>query len=106
MNFSIPPKRLNHAGYLVNVELFYRDIRNLQVLSAESLDFTKTKTKDIALSTLRTYNNNVPQHLLKGECNALKNVSQNKHIVIQKSDKSNSIVIVGRDKYIKNLKIF
>ena len=67
LNFSIPPKKLNHADYLVNFELFYRDIGNLQVLSTEDLDFTKTKTKDIALSCFRTFNNNVPQLLSKGE---------------------------------------
>ena len=72
LNFSIPPKKLNHADYLANFELIYRDIGNLQVLSAEDLEFTKTKTKDIALSSFRTYNNSVPQHLSKGESNALK----------------------------------
>ena len=83
--------------------MFYRDIRNPQVLSAEDLDFIKTKTKDIALSTFRTYNNNVPQHLSKGEFDALKNLSQNKQIVIQKSDKGNSVVIVDRVKYIERM---
>ena len=62
---------LNHADYLVNFELFYRNICKLQVLYAEDLDFIKTKTKDMALSSFRTCNNNVPQHLSKGELDAL-----------------------------------
>ena len=66
-------------------------ICNLQVLYAEDLDFIKTKTKDIALSSFSTYNNNVPHYLSKGIIDALKNLSQNKHFVIQKSDKGNSI---------------
>ena len=37
------------------------------VIYAEDIDFIKTETKDIALSSFRTYNNNVPQHLSKGE---------------------------------------
>ena len=37
--FSIPSKKLNHADYLVNFELFYRDIHNTQALSTEDLDF-------------------------------------------------------------------
>ena len=53
LNFTISPKKLNHADYLVSFELFHRDIRNLQVLSAEDLGFIKTKTKDIALSSFR-----------------------------------------------------
>ena len=45
LNFSIPPKKLDHADYLFNFELFYRDICNRQVLSTEDFDFIKTKTK-------------------------------------------------------------
>ena len=55
LNFNILPKKLNHADHLVNFELFYRKNRNLQVLSTEDLDFIKTKTKDIALCSFRTY---------------------------------------------------
>ena len=51
LNFTILPKKLNHADDQVNFELFYRDIRNLEVLSADDLDFTKTRTKDIAVSS-------------------------------------------------------
>ena len=99
--FNIPPKELNQADYLVNFKLFYKDICNLEVLSAEDLDFMKTKSKDIALSFYRTYNKNVPQHLSKGEFDALKDLSRNKHIVIQKSDKGNSIVTFYRDECLK-----
>ena len=42
----------------------------------------------------------------KGEFDALKNLSQNKQIVIQKSDKGNSIVIVDRVKYIEKMENF
>ena len=83
LNFSIFHKNLNYPNYLVNFELFYSDIHNLQVLATEDRGFTKTETKDIALFTFCTYDNNVPQ-----------NLSQNKQIVIQKSGKSISIVIV------------
>ena len=95
LNFSIPPKKLNHADYLVNFKLIYRDIHNLQVLSAEDLDFIKTKTKDIVLSFFLT-NNNVSQDLSKGKFDA-----QDKEIIIQKADKGNFLVIVDRDKYIE-----
>ena len=33
LRFSLPPKKLNYADYLTNFELFYRSIRNLDVLS-------------------------------------------------------------------------
>ena len=48
----------------------------------------------------------MPQHLSKGEFDALKNLSQNKQFVIQKSDKGNSIVIVDRVKYIEKMENF
>ena len=77
-SFRILSKNLNHADYLVNFELFYTDICNLQVLSAEDLDFLKIKTKDIALSSFRNYSNNVPQYLSKGEFDALKSLKTSK----------------------------
>ena len=45
LNFSIPCKKLDYADYLVQFELFFRDIRNLDILSNEDLDFVKAKTK-------------------------------------------------------------
>ena len=48
----------------------------------------------------------MPQRLSKGEFDALINLSQNKQIVIQKSDKGNFIVIVDRDKYVEKVETF
>ena len=66
----------------------------------------KTKIKDTALSSFHTYNNNVPQHLTKGEFDALTNISKNKQTVIQISGQGNSIVIFDRGKYIKKMENF
>ena len=33
LNFCLPPKQVKYADYLVRFELFYRDIRNLEILS-------------------------------------------------------------------------
>ena len=49
LNFSFPCKYLAYADYLVNFELFYRNIPNLSILSKEDLDFVKTRTKEAAL---------------------------------------------------------
>ena len=64
---SIPPKKLNHADYLVSFKLFNTNIPKLQVLSTKALNFINTKPEDIALSSFHTFNNNVPQHLSKGK---------------------------------------
>ena len=70
----------------------------------EDLDFVKTKIKETALSSFRQYNKNPQQSLSKEELAALTNLSKNKDFVIRKSDKSNSVVIVDKDTYIKRMK--
>ena len=42
-------------------ELFFSEIRNLDILSKKDFDFVKVKTKEITESSYITYNNNVPQ---------------------------------------------
>ena len=103
LRFSLPPKKLNYADYLTNFELFYRSIRNLDVLSNGDLDFVKTKIKDAAQSSFRFYNANVPQNLSDKELEALDRLSKNKNLVIQKADKGNSMVLVDGDVYVKHM---
>ena len=69
-------------------------------MSNEDLDFVKTRTKEVALSSYRNYDNNVPQHLSKQEFLALQNLRKNKNIGIQKSDKGNSLVVVDKADYL------
>ena len=82
LNFSIPCKKLDYADYLVQFKIFFRDRRNLDILSNEDLDFVKAKTKEAALSSYRSYNNYVPQNLSKEEFTALQNLSKNKDLII------------------------
>ena len=103
LNFCLVPKQLNYANYLVYFELFYRKSRNLEVLSNEDLDFVKTKTKETALSSFRQYSKSPQQNLSKEELPTLASLSKNKDIVIQKSDKGNSVVIVDNETYIKRM---
>ena len=76
----------------------------MEILPNEDLDFVKTKIKETALSSFRQYNKNPQQNLSKEELAALTNLSKNKDFVIRKSDKSNSVVIVDKDTYIKRMK--
>ena len=104
LNFSLLPKHLDYVEYLVDFDLFYRNIRNLGILSNGNLDFVKTRTKEAALSSYRNYNNNVPQHLSKEEFLALQSLRKNKNIVIQKYNKGNSVVIVDKADYLDKIK--
>ena len=81
----------------MHLELFYRNNRNLEVLFNEDLDFVKTKTKKTALYSFRQYNKCPQQNLSKEELGALASLSKNKDIVIQKSDKGNSVVIADKE---------
>ena len=70
-------------------------------MSNENLDFVKTKIKDVALTSFRNYNVNLPLNLLDEECKALQNLSKNTNLVMQKSDNGNSVVILDEDVYTK-----
>lgn len=104
LNFSIPPSKLGYSDYLVNFELLFRDVKNLE-LSAEDMEFVKTKIKDTALTSFRSFDkNNIPSNLSESEFQALRNLSSNLDIVIQKSDKGNSVVLVDKVAYIERVK--
>ena len=94
LSFSLPPEKLSYSDFLINFELFYRSIDNLNILSGDNLDFIKTKIKDAAFTFFRNYNDNVSQHLSNNEFDALKNLSNNCNLVIQKAYKGDSVVII------------
>ena len=104
LNYVIPPNVLNYADYLANYELLYRDIKGLGILSNEDLNFTKTKIKEAALTSFRSYNSNgFPRNLSDEEFDALQNLSKNTNLVVQKSDKGNSVVLVDKEIYVKRM---
>ena len=53
--------------------------------------------------TFRNYNANIPQNLSNEEFEALKNLSANCNLVIQNADKGNSVALVGKDVYIRQI---
>ena len=83
--------------------MFYRNIRNLGILSNEDLHFVKRRIKEAALSFYQNYNNNVPHHFSKEEFLALQNLREIKNILIQKSDKGNSVVVVDKADYLNKM---
>ena len=59
---------------------------------------------DVALSSLRYFNLNVPQYLSDNEFQALKTLSRlKKEVIIQKSDQDNSVVLVNKSDYIRHI---
>ena len=55
------------------------------------------------MTSFRNYNANILQHPFNEEFETLKNLSQNCNLIIQKSDKGSSVVLVEKDVYIRNI---
>lgn len=104
LNYSLSPEKLNYADYCLNFELFYRDISYLNLDSATK-DFIKSKLKDVALSSFYEYNDtgHIPDNLSKNEFACLQKLASNRDIIIQKSDKGNSIVILDNISYVERI---
>ena len=70
----------------------------------EEKEFIKSRLKDSTRTSFRSYNYNSEINLTKNEELALSNLSNNKNIIIQKSDKGNSVVLLYKDKYLEGAK--
>ena len=103
LNFSIPCKKLGHADYLVNFELFFRDVYNLDILPNEDLDFAKFLRTAFLTEHLRWLLLNVSQNDFKDKFIALQNLSNIKDLIIEKSDKINSLLMFDRQDNMKKL---
>ena len=102
LNFSIPPKALNFADHMYPFEALYKDVKKCDV-SSHKLDILKINMKKIAYDSYNRYNFLKELNLSKVEYNALKKLSSMENIVIHKSDKGNSVVIVNREDYLRRM---
>ena len=104
LNFALPPKRLRFENYLLPFELLYRDVYDSENKD-ESLLHLKSKIKNVGLSSYRIYNkkDHCYENLSPEEYDAFINLSSNKIIIIQKADKGNSVVIINRTHYVKEM---
>ena len=104
LNFAIPPKTLKYADYLLPFELLYRAIHNLDITN-EKKEVLKPRIKDCTFSSFNSYNeNDEPLNLTPEELAALKSLSKNQNVVIQKSDRDKSIAIIDKNKYLKKMR--
>ena len=104
LNFAIPPDKLEYADFLLPFELLYRDIQNLD-FTDQKKQLLKARIKDSALSSFISYNkNSAPSNLTKEEFASLKSLSRIDSLIIQKSDKGNSIAIINKDDYLQKMR--
>ena len=81
----------------------FRDIKNTD-LSIPQTKVVKANILDNAFSSFDSCNNNkVRSNLSKEELKALHNLRKQKHLVIQKADKGNTVVITEKIAYINKI---
>ena len=105
LNLSVPPKKLNYADFLQPIETFYSKIvtANEEPMSSQQTDPLNASIKNAAFECLKNYNPKLEQNLNKDEYTALKSLINDKDIIIQKSDKGNSVVLLDKSDYITRM---
>ena len=106
LNLSIPPKKLNFVDILTPFELLYKEILNSsdQLNENDILDPLAASLKNTAYDCLHSYDAKSQQNLPCDEAEALKSLLKDDNIVIQKSDKGNSVVILNKVDYVDRMK--
>ena len=99
-NFVLPPVKLNYGHYLTPFELLFRNVTKLPVPD-NLLEWLKVEIKREAFSSFDNYSFWDELCISKEDHVALKGLSTNKDLIIQKSDKGNSVVLLNRNDYIK-----
>ena len=99
LNFAIPQKSIKCSDYLLLFELLLRHVQSLNFSSFDK-DCVKSRLRDCAYSpfkqALKIFGKNLRDEKIKD----LKNLTENKDLVIQKADKVNAIVILNKNDYV------
>ena len=80
--------------------LFNQLIKGQRNISNTQTDRVSAAIKNAAFECLHTYDPKTEQNLSKEEFEALKSLLREEDIIIQKSDKGNSVVILNKCDYI------
>ena len=101
LNFAIKPGLILYSELLLPFELLFRDIKQ-EDLCIENMSLIKPRLLDTALTSYQNFSSerNPPENLTHSEFKALKYLSKNKNIVIQKADKDNTVMILEKCSYI------
>ena len=102
LNFALPLKTLSRADYLFSFEMVYGGIETMDFPSSD-LDIIKVAFKEYAYSSFKKYNFLEELNLSRDKYNALKNLFSLKNIIIQKSDKGKSVILMNRDDNINRM---
>ena len=100
-NFSVKPGLIEYSEFLLPFELLFPDIKH-EDLCNEDMSAIKARLLDTALTSCQNFSSDreSPENVTFSEFNALKRLSKNKDIVIQKADKGNTVAILDKCSYI------
>ena len=104
MQFGIPHTETEYLDFMLLFELLYRDIKPEEVPS-EILNILKTKLLSAATSfyaKIKSYR--IKSNLSGNEAKVLRKLTKQKDVIIQKADKGNTVVILDKESYIKQMK--
>ena len=101
LNFSVKPGWIEYSEFLLPFELLFRAIKR-EDLCNKDMSLIKVRLLDTALTSYQNFSSDKdpPENLTPSEFKALKCLSKNQNIVIQKADKGNTVVILDKCSYI------
>ena len=103
LSFSIPPKTLNYGDALLPFELLFKPMSQAENISVDDIAACKAALQNEAHNMLHDFDPKKEQNLLPDEVQALKSLRSDKSIIIQKSDKGNSVVLLNKTTYIQRM---
>ena len=104
LNLSIPPKNLNYADFLHPFEQsFYQLHKDNPDIKPTQSDPIGAALKSAAYECINTYDAKLEQNLPPSEVEALKTLLNDDSIIIQKSDKGNSVVVLNKVDYVSRM---
>ena len=101
LNFSVKPGWIEYSEFLLPFELLFRDIKR-EDLCNKDMSLIKARLLDTALTPYQNFSSDKdpPENVTPSEFKALKRLSKNKNVVIQKADKGNTVAILDKCSYI------
>ena len=99
LNFVIPPKKTEHLNFLLPFELLFPDIKPNRESSVD-LTSAKASLQDTAFISYSAFNKD-SSNLSKDEFYSMCKLKIENNLVIRKTDKGNTIVILDKDCYLK-----
>ena len=101
LKFSVKSKSIEYSEFSLRFELLFRDVKQ-ENLCSENLSLMKARLLGTALSSNESFSNvqSPSENLTASEFKALRHLSKNKNIVIQKADNGKTIVPLDNISYI------